>query len=69
MFLQGSATLWQACWSIVGIGIRFALDIGAHRKKMYSERPTVEDELWRRAFWCVPLLDQTQDVHPCAGYS
>jgi hypothetical protein len=53
MFLQGSSTLWQTCWSIVGFGIRLALNIGAHRRKAYSETPTVEDELWRRAFWCV----------------
>jgi hypothetical protein len=51
MFLQGSSTLWQSCWSIVGVGIRLAIDVGAHRKKVYSETPTLEDELWRRAFW------------------
>ncbi|KAI0028533.1 fungal-specific transcription factor domain-containing protein, partial [Vararia minispora EC-137] len=41
----------QACWSMVGIGIRMAQDVGAHRKRMYQEQ-TVATELWKRAFWC-----------------
>jgi hypothetical protein len=54
VFLQGSCALGQAAWSIVGTGIRLAVDVGAHRKNLYSDTPTVHDELWRRAFWCVP---------------
>ena len=30
-----------------------AQDMGAHRKKMYSAKPNVKDELMKRAFWCV----------------
>jgi hypothetical protein len=41
----------QACWTIVGIGIRLAQDVGAHRRKAYSHKPTVDEELWKRAFW------------------
>jgi hypothetical protein len=52
MFLQGSGILWQACWGTVGFGIHLALDVGVHRRKAYGETPTVEGELWRRAFWC-----------------
>jgi hypothetical protein len=63
MFLQGSGILWQASWGIVGFGIHLALDFDAHRKRTYSETPTVEGELWRRAFWCIPFrLDQIYDV-------
>ena len=38
---------------MVGIGVRLAQDVGAHRKGAQSRRPTVEDEMWKRAFWCV----------------
>ena len=35
------------------MGIRAAVDVGAHRKHMYGSIPTFEEELWLRAFWCV----------------
>ena len=41
---------------MVGIGIRLAQDVGAHRRKMYtSSKLTVDDELWKRAFWWISL--------------
>jgi hypothetical protein len=46
----------QACWTIVGIGIRLAQDVGAHRRKAYGHKPTVEEELWKRAFWYVRII-------------
>lgn len=52
MFLHGSATP-QASWTVIGIGIRMAQDVGAHRKKTYTTRRTVDEELWKRAFWQV----------------
>ncbi|KAI0697708.1 hypothetical protein C8T65DRAFT_698033 [Cerioporus squamosus] len=39
-------------WTVLGVGVRMAQDVGAHRKKTYGSTPTVEDELWRRAFCC-----------------
>jgi hypothetical protein len=36
---------------MVGIGIRFAQHVGAHRRKVYQSEPTIQDELWKRAFW------------------
>ncbi|EIW84587.1 hypothetical protein CONPUDRAFT_163668 [Coniophora puteana RWD-64-598 SS2] len=67
-FLQGT---WapQACWTIVGIGIRLAQDVGAHRRKVYNRKPTVEDELWKRAFWIMVILDRGLSTglgRPCA---
>lgn len=50
IFLSSSSAP-QACWSIAGIGIRYAQDVGAHRKKVYSSVPTPHEELWKRAFW------------------
>ncbi|KDQ55775.1 hypothetical protein JAAARDRAFT_195593 [Jaapia argillacea MUCL 33604] len=49
-FLMGSSAP-QALWMVVGIGIRFALDVGAHKRKSYPTTPTVDTELWKRAFW------------------
>ena len=54
MFLQGGSKP-QMCWSMCGIGIRLAQDLGANRRKMYpvTKRPTVDDELWKRTLWWV----------------
>ncbi len=52
MFLDGT-TVPQTTWVVVGAGIRAALEVGVHRKKMYALTPNVEEELWRRAFWYV----------------
>jgi hypothetical protein len=38
---------------MVGVGIRLAQDVGAHRKRKTEGPMTVEDELWKRAFWSV----------------
>ena len=53
LFLYGSNAPGGP-WAVVGAGIRAALEVGAHRKRMYSPTPNVEEELWRRAFWYVP---------------
>ena len=45
-------------WLIVGVGIRKAMDIGAHRKKMYCNKPSVESELWKRAFWLLVAYER-----------
>jgi hypothetical protein len=50
VFLQGSSVP-HACWTVVGVGLRFAQDVGAHRQKSYRGGNPVDDELWKRAFW------------------
>jgi len=68
IYAQGT-TAPQACWTIVGIGIRLAQDVGAHRRKVYNRMPTVEDELWKRAFWILVTLDRSFSSglgRPCA---
>ncbi|PIL25404.1 transcription factor [Ganoderma sinense ZZ0214-1] len=50
LFLQGTAAP-HTTWAVIGAGIRAAVDVGAHRKKVYTSTPTVEEELWRRAVW------------------
>ena len=67
-FLQGTSAP-QACWTIIGVGIRMAQDVGAHRRKVYSASPTVEEELWRRAFWVLVAMDRATSFalgRPCA---
>ncbi|KAJ6609592.1 fungal-specific transcription factor domain-containing protein [Mycena sp. CBHHK59/15] len=55
-FLEASAL--QAEWSFIGIGIRVAQEVGAHRRKTKGQRPTVESELWKRAFWVLVYYDR-----------
>ncbi|THV06403.1 hypothetical protein K435DRAFT_816004 [Dendrothele bispora CBS 962.96] len=66
-FLQGSSAP-HSCWTMVGIGIRLAQDVGAHRRKV-SRPMTVEDELWKRAFWVLVCMDRMVSTalgRPCA---
>ncbi|KZT53528.1 hypothetical protein CALCODRAFT_50026 [Calocera cornea HHB12733] len=57
IFLQGSSVP-HACWTVVGVGLRFAQDVGAHRQKSYRGADPVDDELWKRAFWCLVAMDR-----------
>lgn len=61
LYLQ-STNAPQAAWPLIGMGIRAAIDVGAHRKHMYSETPQVEEELWRRAFWCVGCVSSGSSI-------
>ncbi|KAF7351239.1 Zn(2)-C6 fungal-type domain-containing protein [Mycena sanguinolenta] len=53
-FLENSAP--AACWTLIGIGIRLAQDVGAHRRR--DGTPTVETELWKRGFWVLVSYDR-----------
>ncbi|KAF7328634.1 Zn(2)-C6 fungal-type domain-containing protein [Mycena sanguinolenta] len=46
----------SACWALIGIGLRLAQDVGAHRQR--EGQPTVESELWKRAFWALVSFDR-----------
>lgn len=53
---------------MIGIGIRIAQDVGAHRKKAPNP-PSVEGELWKRAWWALVCLDRITSSsmgRPCA---
>ncbi|GBE88069.1 predicted protein [Sparassis crispa] len=68
IFLQGTSAP-QACWTMIGVGIRLAQDVGAHRRKVYNPTPTVDEELWKRAFWVLVSMDRTISMNlgrPCA---
>ncbi|KAF9493319.1 hypothetical protein BDN71DRAFT_1570031 [Pleurotus eryngii] len=65
-FLQGSSAP-HACWIMVGIGIRLAQDVGAHRRKAHTHKLSVEDELWKRAFWSVVLVTMDRVISTILG--
>ncbi|KAG7098332.1 hypothetical protein E1B28_000293 [Marasmius oreades] len=45
-------------WYMIGLGIRCAVDMGAHRRKPEGYKPTVEDEQRKRAFWVLFVFDR-----------
>ncbi|KAJ7731907.1 fungal-specific transcription factor domain-containing protein [Mycena maculata] len=55
-FLLGTSVP-RASWMFLGIGLRLALDAGAHRRTSPVEEPSVEREQWKRAFWVMVYLD------------
>ncbi|KZV67310.1 hypothetical protein PENSPDRAFT_754999 [Peniophora sp. CONT] len=69
LFLSGCSAP-QLCWTLCGVGIRFAEDVGAHRRKVYSlTTPRLEGELWKRAFWVLVVIDRWMSTclgRPCA---
>ncbi|CAE6476197.1 unnamed protein product [Rhizoctonia solani] len=69
MFLQGTSAPHSA-WTVAGIGIRIAQDVGAHRRKVYKGgQGSIEDELWKRAFWILVVHDRVTSSalgRPCA---
>ncbi|KAI0080937.1 hypothetical protein K474DRAFT_1704231 [Panus rudis PR-1116 ss-1] len=56
-FLQ-SSTIPLACWSLVGLGLRMALDVGAHRRKTYRGL-NMKKEMWKRTFWILVNMDHS----------
>ncbi|QRW11653.1 Fungal specific transcription factor domain [Ceratobasidium sp. AG-Ba] len=54
LYLEGSTASYGA-WILVGIGIRLAQDVGAHRRKAEN---TIENELYKRSFWSLVVMDR-----------
>jgi hypothetical protein len=48
----------NTAWHVMGLAMRLAMERGAHRRKPNAEKPTVESELTKRAFWCMFVLDR-----------
>ncbi|PPQ91999.1 hypothetical protein CVT25_004655 [Psilocybe cyanescens] len=61
LYLHGTSMAPAVC-NIVGIGLRYALDLGIHRRRGES-RPTAEDELLKRAFWALFCFDQINNSY------
>lgn len=56
-FLDGFAPP-QGAWAMVGIGLRVMQDVGVHRRALTGKR-TVENELWKRCFWVLVIMDRS----------
>ncbi|KAK1222318.1 Gypsy retrotransposon integrase-like protein 1 [Marasmius sp. AFHP31] len=54
-FLQTASTP-EAAWTLVGVGVRSAQEMGFNRRNTSSGK-TVEDELWKRALWILVTMD------------
>ncbi|KAF9268935.1 hypothetical protein L218DRAFT_954359 [Marasmius fiardii PR-910] len=68
LFLRGTSTQTTS-WLFITMGMRKAQDAGAHRKTIYNRTPTVDDELWKRAFWMLVGLDRVTSAalgRPCS---
>jgi hypothetical protein len=67
-FLRGASTP-GAAWTIVGVGMRLAQDVGAHRWRTFGQQPkSATSELWTRAWWCLVILDRVASAvtgRPC----
>ncbi|KAI0630271.1 fungal-specific transcription factor domain-containing protein [Trametes polyzona] len=48
----------QGSWFYLSVGVLKAQDVGAHRRKIYGRTPTVEEELWKRAYWHLVAFDR-----------
>ncbi|KAJ7169255.1 fungal-specific transcription factor domain-containing protein [Mycena crocata] len=67
LFLEGTSAP-QAGWTLIGVGLRLAQDVGAHRRAS-SDEPSIERELYKRAFWVLVYMDRTSSAgtgRPCA---
>ncbi|KAJ6548645.1 fungal-specific transcription factor domain-containing protein [Mycena capillaripes] len=47
----------RASWSMVGFGLQFVQDIGAHRRNLRATTISTEEELEKRAGWILIVLD------------
>ncbi|KAE9397124.1 hypothetical protein BT96DRAFT_884198 [Gymnopus androsaceus JB14] len=57
VLFMNSTTTPEMCWPLISFGLRLAQDVGAHRKKPGNLKPTLESELWKRAFWMLYVID------------
>ncbi|KIY67873.1 hypothetical protein CYLTODRAFT_375321 [Cylindrobasidium torrendii FP15055 ss-10] len=58
LYIRGTL-MGTAAWNIFGGALRLAYTIGVHRKtKIFDTRTKQEQELWKRAFWCLVWLDR-----------
>ncbi|KAJ4475021.1 fungal-specific transcription factor domain-containing protein [Lentinula aciculospora] len=49
-------------WSLLSLGVRHAQAVGAHRRNFLGTKPSVRQELWKRAYWALINLDSFTSV-------
>ncbi|KAF9009900.1 fungal-specific transcription factor domain-containing protein, partial [Cyathus striatus] len=60
-FFQGTS-MPHSSWTMAGIGIRVAQDMGIHRRRVPLHQLTAEHELCKRAFWVLVSLDRMSSI-------
>ncbi|KAK0441743.1 fungal-specific transcription factor domain-containing protein [Desarmillaria tabescens] len=53
----------QFSWTMIGIGLRSAIEIGLHRRKPEGHKLTVDDELKKRSFWALVVFDRLTSLY------
>ncbi|KAJ7644795.1 fungal-specific transcription factor domain-containing protein [Roridomyces roridus] len=53
-YIQGSSSP-DGCWTLGGTGLRWAQEVGAHRRTRFEDK--VEAEHWKRVFWVLLCID------------
>ncbi|KAI0355562.1 hypothetical protein OH77DRAFT_1495869 [Trametes cingulata] len=56
-YFRGTVTQ-HGSWFYLSVGLLKAQDVGAHRRKIYGRKPTIEEELWKRAYWHLVAFDR-----------
>ncbi|KAJ6629500.1 fungal-specific transcription factor domain-containing protein [Mycena sp. CBHHK59/15] len=54
LYLQGSSVP-EGCWILGGAGVRYAQDVGVHRRNRFDDQ--VLNEQWKRVFWMLICID------------
>ncbi|KAF8526780.1 fungal-specific transcription factor domain-containing protein [Gautieria morchelliformis] len=68
IYLQGTSNS-SAAWQMAGLGLRLALEAGAHSRKRPGSGDLLETEMWKRTFWSLVVLDRLGSSglgRPCA---
>ncbi|KAH7105100.1 fungal-specific transcription factor domain-containing protein [Auriculariales sp. MPI-PUGE-AT-0066] len=58
LYLATTEVRFSTAWNLLGMAIRLAIHAGAHRRKSYKKEPNLIDELWKRTFWALILMDR-----------
>lgn len=61
LYLSGTDN-YPAVWLVISVAIGKAQDVGAHRKNVYRSATIIDNELWKRTFWCLLVLDRLASV-------
>uniref|UniRef100_A0A8H8CP76 Transcription factor domain-containing protein n=1 Tax=Psilocybe cubensis TaxID=181762 RepID=A0A8H8CP76_PSICU len=67
LYLSGTSVP-QASWNLIGLGMRQVLEKGIHRRRGSSARPSKDEELLKRTFWVLVVIDRLKSSflgRPC----
>ncbi|KAJ7680700.1 fungal-specific transcription factor domain-containing protein [Mycena polygramma] len=68
LYLQGLSAPTEG-WTLIGVGLRRAQDVGAHRRWSRQPHPTAENEEWKRVFWVLLCLEWLSCTHTGRPFS